>query len=357
MNNKEIEKKAYGKTADGVDVDQYTLTNTKGAVMKVITYGGIITHLFVPDKDGKLGDIVLGFDSLEGYEKDSPYFGALVGRVANRIAKGTYQVDGKVYHSALNNNGNSLHGGLKGYDKRVWNAKPLPSKAGPALELTLEDPDGTEGYPGNVSVKIVYTLTHTNVLKIEYSATTDRDTPINLTNHTYWNLRDAGKSPMTDQLLKIYALQYTPVDETQIPTGEVVPVKGTPIDFILPKPIGRDLEAMKGNPAGYDHNLVLDNPDSKLVKGLEVYDPESKRRMQFWTTEPGVQFYSGNFLAGKFKGKDGIAYAKHSAYVFEAQHYPDSINHPKFPSTILHPKQKYHQVTEYRFSIATKSPW
>ena len=254
-----VEKKPFGKTADGQAVDQYTLTNSKGASVDILNYGGIITHVMVPDKDGKLGDVVLGCSSIGSYEKDSPYFGAIIGRVANRIARGTYKLNGQDYHCAINNPPNSLHGGLKGYDKRIWDVTDVSNGDGPALKLTLIDLDTTEGFPGTVKVTVIYQFTNTNVLHIEYIATTDQDTPVNLTNHTYWNLKDAGQSVIDGHVLKTYASHYTPVDMTQIPTGEIAPVKGTPIDFTTSKPMGQDIEAMGGNPAGYDHNLVLDS--------------------------------------------------------------------------------------------------
>lgn len=352
-----VEKKPYGTTADGKAVDQYTLTNANGASVSIITYGATVTNVMVPDKDGKLGDVVLGCSSLASYETDSPYFGATVGRVANRIAKGTYKVDGTEYHCALNNNGNSLHGGLKGYDKRIWDAADVSTADGPAMKFSLTDPDGTEGFPGTVKVDVTFTFTNKNVLHIEYNAATDKATPINLTNHSYWNLMDAGKSDIGGHVLKAYADNYTPVDDTQIPTGVIAPVKGTPIDFTAAKPIGKDIEAMGGDPAGYDHNLVLNNQTGQLAKAVEVYEPTTGRSLEVWTTEPGLQFYSGNFLAGKFKGKDGIAYAKHSAFAFEAQKYPDAINHPSFPTCLLKPGETYHQVTEYRLGASATQPF
>jgi aldose 1-epimerase len=351
-------KTPFGTTADGRAVSQITLTNPKGASVEIIDYGATVTKFLVPDKDGKLGDVVLGFDNIKQYETDSPYFGTIAGRVANRIAKGTYVVDGVTYHAAINNGVNSLHGGLKGFDKRIWTMGPVKNGPdGESVEFTLVDPDGTEGYPGTLKVSVTYTLTDANALRIEYTATTDKATPINLTNHTYWNLKDDGASVIDGHVLKLEADFYTPVDDTQIPTGEIAPVKGTPIDFTTPKPMGKDIEAMGGDPAGYDHNLVLRNHDGSLNKALEVYEPTTGRVMEMWTTEPGVQFYSGNFLTGKFAGKDGIVYGKHHAFAFEAQHFPDSVNHPKFPNTILRPGETYHQVTEYRFSTSQQQPW
>ena len=252
---------------------------------------------------------------------------------------------------------NSLHGGWKGYDKRVWKAAEVTGTDGPAIKLTLTDPDGTEGFPGTVHVTVVYTFTNSNVLRIEYTATTDKTTPINLTNHTYWNLKDAGQTVIDDHVLKAFAEQYTPVDATQIPTGEIASVKGNPIDFTLAKPIGKDIEAMGGNPAGYDHNLVLMNQTGSLARAAEVYEPVTGRVMQVWTTEPGLQFYSGNFLDGKLIGKDGFAYHRHSGFCFEAQAFPDAVNKGHFPDMLLKPGQTYRQTTEYRFTVSSSLPF
>jgi aldose 1-epimerase len=350
-----IEEKPFAGSGDSVI--EYTLTNSNGASAQIINYGATVTRLLVPDKDGKLGDVVLGFDNLKQYEDQSPYFGAVVGRVGNRIAKGIFSIQGVRYCVPVNNGPNHLHGGFKGYDKRIWASESAMTADGPSVRLTLTDPDGTEGYPGTVKVTAIYSLTGDNALKIQYFATTDRATPINLTNHSYFNLKDAGKSSIADHVMKIYADNYTPVDDTLIPTGQIAPVKGTPIDFTSPKSIGRDLEAMGGKPIGYDHNLVLRNQDGSFARAVEVYEPESGRLMEVWTTEPGVQFYSGNFLDGSVKGKDGTVYQQHNAFVLETQHYPDSINHPSFPCTILYPGQVYRQVTEYRFSAPGKAPW
>jgi aldose 1-epimerase len=352
-----LEHKPYGTTSDGKAVTQFTLTNAGGASVSILDYGTIVTSVIVPDKNGKLGDVVLGCSSLASYETDSPYFGATIGRVANRIAKGTYTVDGKQYHCAINNGPNSLHGGLKGYDKRIWAAADVSTPEGPAVKFSLTDPEGTEGYPGTVKAQVTFTFTNKNVLHIEYSATTDKTTPINLTNHSYWNLKDGGASVIDGHILKAYAHSYTPVDATQIPTGELAPVKGTPIDFTTAKPLGKDIEAMGGEPAGYDHNLVLDNQTGQLAKAVEVYEPTTGRSLEVWTTEPGLQFYTGNFLAGKFIGKNGITYQKHNAVAFEAQKYPDSINHPAFPTCLLRPGETNHQVTEYRLGASATQPF
>jgi aldose 1-epimerase len=353
-----VKKVSFGKTADGKAVDEFILKNAGGASVSIITYGATVTKVEVPDKKGTISDVVLGFSDMAGYEDaNNPYFGATIGRVANRIAKGTYTVDGKTYHCAINNSPNSLHGGLKGYDKRVWDAEEVTSPDGPCVKFSLTDPDGTEGFPGTVKATVTFTFTDKNVLHIEYSATTDKATPINLTNHSYWNLQDAGKTKIDGHLLKAYADKYLPVDDTQIPTGELAPVKGTPIDFTTTKAMGKDIEKMAGEPAGYDHNLVLNSQDGTLAKAVEVYEPKTGRVMEVWTTEPGLQFYSGNFLAGKVKGKYGVTYEKHNAFAFEAQDFPDAINHPKFPSCLLKPGETYHQVTEYHFGTAETAPF
>jgi aldose 1-epimerase len=351
-----LEKNWFGKTSDSHEVYRYTLTNDKGMSADIITYGGIITRLRVPDKDGKLGDVVLGFDDLDKYELESPYFGALIGRVANRIANGIFFIDKQRYCVAINNGPNHLHGGIRGYDKRVWNADAVMTADGPTLKLTLIDPDGNEGYPGQVNVTVIYSITGDNALKIQYFATSDKSTPINLTNHTYFNLKDAGASSIGDHVLKLFASHYTPVGSTLIPTGEIADVKGTPFDFTSPKPIGRDLQAAGGTPVGYDHNFCLDHPADVFSEAADVYEPTTGREMQVWTTQPGIQFYSGNFLDGSVIGKKGIKYEQHNAFALETQHFPDSINHDNFPSSVLHPGEVYRQITEYRFSTSPQQP-
>lgn len=338
-----IESTPFGATQDGETVTLYTLTNARGTVAKILDFGGIVTELWVRDGKGELGNIVLGFDSLEPYETKSPYFGALIGRVGNRIAGGRFSLDGKEYSLATNNGPNALHGGLKGYDKRVWTVEGTTDNS---LTLSLIDPDGHEGYPGTVSVRVVYTLTDEDVLRLEYTATTDAATPINLTNHTYFNLKDAGATDVLGHVVRFEADRYTPVDETLIPTGEIAPVAGTPIDFTAAKPIGQDIEAM----GGYDHNLVLRSTDGSLALAVVVTEPTTGRRLETWTTEPGCQFYSGNFLDGTITGNGGVPYGKHHAFCLETQHFPDSINHPNFPSTVLRPGETYSSTTEYRFS-------
>jgi aldose 1-epimerase len=338
-----IETTPFGTTGDGQAVTLYTLTNANGTRTKILDFGGIITELWVRDAKGELGNVVLGFDSVEPYETKSPYFGALIGRVGNRIAGGRFTLDGKEYSLPINNGPNSLHGGLKGYDKRVWTVCGSTENS---LTLTLVDADGTEGYPGTVSATVVYTLTDEDVLRIEYTATTDAPTPVNLTNHTYFNLKDAGQTDALGHVVQFEADHYTPVDETLIPTGEIAPVAGTPIDFTSPKPIGQDIEAM----GGYDHNVVLRNASGALALAVTVTEPTTGRKMETWTTEPGCQFYSGNFLDGTLTGTGGAVYGRHHAFCLETQHFPDSVNHENFPSTILRPGETYTSTTEYRFS-------
>jgi aldose 1-epimerase len=348
-----IERKPFGTTLAGEAVHQFTLTNAAGASATLIDYGATLTRLQVPDKNNQPGDVILGFDDLRQYEDQSPYFGATVGRVANRIAHGLFSVDQQRYAVAVNNGSHHLHGGFKGYDKRIWTADTAMTE-GPSVRFTLLDPDGCEGYPGNVRVTVIYCLTHDNAIKIQYFATTDKPTPINLTNHAYFNLRDGGGSSVLENVLQANADFYTPVDADLIPIGRIAPVNGTPFDFTQPKPIGRDIQATDGAPKGYDHNLVLRSHGSSLAMAVTAYEPESGRRLEVWTTEPGVQLYTGNFLDGSIKGRSNTPYKQYHAFCVEAQHYPDSINHPKFPETVLHPGTVYRQITEYRFFVGEK---
>jgi aldose 1-epimerase len=341
-----IKKQAFGKTEDGKSVDLYTLTNANGLKAEIITYGGIVTSLQVPDRNGKLADIVLGCDDVNDYAKKSPYFGALIGRYGNRIAKGRFTLDGVEYKLATNDGPNHLHGGKKGFDKVVWKAKPMQTKEGPALELTYLSRDGEEGYPGNLSCTVVYTLTNKNELKISYKATTDKATIVNLTHHSYFNLAGFSSGDILGHTLQIFADRFTPVDKTLIPTGEIKPVKGTPMDFTKPMAIGSRIKDVEG---GYDHNYVLNSSDGSLALAASVYEPKTGRVMEIYTTEPGIQFYSGNFLDGSLKGK-GAVYNKHAGFCLEAQHFPDSPNEPDFPSVVLRPGQKYTQLTVHKFS-------
>ena len=345
-----IEKKPFGKTPEGKDVDLYVLTNAKGMVAKVMTYGAILTELDVPDRDGKVGDVVLGFDDLKGYLGGHPFFGATVGRVANRIAKGKFTLDGKEYTLATNNGPNALHGGLKGFDKKLWQAEQVPAENGVAVKFTYRSPDGEEGYPGTLTASVTYTLTNDNELRLDYTATTDKATPVNLSNHSYFNLAGQGSGDVLGHELTLEAEKYTPVDETLIPTGKIESVQGKPLDFTTPHKIGERIKEMRGNPGGYDHNFVLNGGGKKLAPAARVVEPKSGRVMEMLTTEPGVQFYTGNFLDGSNKGKGGAVYNKHAGFCLEAQHFPDSVNHANFPPVILRPGQTYKQTTVYKFS-------
>jgi aldose 1-epimerase len=343
-----VSKMDFGKTPEGKTVELFTLTNGK-ITAKVMTFGAILTELITPDRTGKPGDVVLGFDSLYDYLKPHPYFGATVGRVANRIGKAKFSLDGKEYKLAVNNGPNTLHGGLKGFDKVIWKAEDVSGPAGPAVKFTYQSPDGEEGYPGTLDVAVTYTVTDQNGLRIDYKATTDKATPVVLTNHSYFNLAGPASGTILDHELVLKAANYTPGDETMIPTGEIAPVKGTPLDFTEPTAIGARISQIKADPVGYDHNFVID-PTAKLPNAVAVvYDPKSGRTMSVATTEPGVQFYTGNFLDGSVKGKGGVVYKQHQAFCLETQHFPDSVNHPNFPSTILKPGQTYTSTTIYQF--------
>ena len=345
---KTIQKSPFGELPDGTKVDLYTLTNTHGVVCKIITYGGIITEIDAPDRNGNSADIVLGYETLTEYLKRSPYFGALVGRVANRIAKGQFTLDGDTYPLAKNNGPNHLHGGLRGFDKVVWQASTATQSDGVSLKLTYTSADGEEGYPGTLKVTVTYTLNEKNELQIDYEATTDKPTPVNLTNHSYWNL--AGEGEILDHVATIAADNYTPTDDTLIPTGEIKPVKGTPMDFTSPAAIGSRINELTGNPRGYDHNYVLNSGGKKLAFAGRVKDPKSGRVLEVSTDQPGMQFYTGNFLDGSIKGKEGRSYGQHAAFCLETQQFPDFVNHPNFPQSILRPGQTYHQTTVFRFA-------
>ena len=343
-----VEKSNFGTLEDGTVIEAFTLRNARGAMAKVITYGATLTELWVPDKNGKLGDVVLGFDGLKGYLGSHPYFGSTVGRYANRIAKGKFTLDGKEYTLAINNGPNSLHGGKIGFDRRVWKAEPLREPSAAAVRFTYLSPDGEENYPGNLSVSVTYTLTDENALKLDYSAKTGKATPVNLTNHSYFNLAGSG-GDILGNVLYLNADRFTPVDSTLIPTGEIRPVKGTPLDFTKPTPIGAHIAEIK-DIGGYDHNFVINGEPGKLRLAARVSEPTSGRQMEVWTTEPGVQFYSSIGLDGTIVGKGGITYKKYGALCLETQHYPDSPNHPNFPSTIVRPGESFHSETIYKFS-------
>lgn len=339
-------------TKDGQAVTLYTLTNARGAQVSILNYGGVVQSIRVPDRRGRLGDVALGFDSLGRYEKDSPYFGALIGRYGNRIANGKFTLDDKEYKLFVNNGPNSLHGGKVGFDKKVWSALPVKAARGVGLDLRYLSKDGEEGYPGDLTVRVVYTWTDDDALRIVYTATTTKDTVFNPTNHTYFNLAGAGSGTVLDTRLLINAARYTPVDRTQIPTGALAPVAGTPFDFRRPTAIGARIG--RPNPQliigkGYDHNFVLNGSGLRLA--ARAYSPRSGRVLTEYTDQPGVQLYTGNFLDGKLRGKGGRTYATRGAFCLEAQGFPDAPNHPNFPTTELKPGQVYHQTTVYQFSV------
>jgi aldose 1-epimerase len=346
-----IPKEPFGATPDGQAVDIYTLRNQSGVEARIMTYGGIVVSLKVPDKNGKLGDVVLGYDNLDAYVKNSPYFGALIGRYGNRIARGHFTLDGTAYTLATNNYPNALHGGPKGFDKRVWSASTHDTSDGQQLILNYLSKDGEEGYPGNLKVTATYTLMRDNALRLEYEATTDKDTVINLTQHSYFNL--SGQGDILNHRVEILADRFTPVDATLIPTGVLQPVENTPFDFRTPTAIGarigQDDEQLKFG-GGYDHNWVIKKELGQLELMARVTDPASGRILEVLSTEPGLQFYSGNFLDGTLTGKGGWVYQHRAALTMEPQHYPDSPNQPNFPSTELKPGQVYHNTIIYRFA-------
>jgi aldose 1-epimerase len=350
-----ITRAPFGNLPDGTPVGVFTLTNAKGVEVRAITYGGIIVSLRVPDRNGRLEDVVLGYDSLEGYLRSSPYFGAVVGRYGNRIAKGRFVLDGVTYRLATNNGPNHLHGGLEGFDKVVWQGEPFQSDSGVGVALSYTSPDGEEGYPGTLRARVRYLLTDQNELVVDYDATTDKATPVNLTQHSYFNLVGSGRRDILDHQLWINADGYTPVDSTLIPTGAVDSVAGTPFDFRTPTAIGARIGA--DHPqlrfgGGYDHNWVLRREGSGLAHAARLVEPTSGRTLDMYTTEPGLQFYSGNFLDGTITGKGGQVYGHRYGLCLETQHYPDSPNHPQFPSTILRPGDEYRSRTVFVFGVA-----
>ncbi len=346
-----ISREPFGKTKDGTEVYLFTLRNLKGAEARISNYGGLVVSLKMPDRDGKLGDVVLGYDHLADYIKETPYFGALIGRYGNRIARGKFTLDGQQYTLATNNYPNALHGGNQGFDKVVWEPMVLANPDGPALKLTYVSKDGEEGYPGTLSVTVIYTLTQDNGLKVDYTATTDKDTVVNLTQHSYFNL--AGRGDVLDHVVMIPADRFTPVDSTLIPTGELRSVDGTPFDFRTPTAIGarikQDDEQLKfAN--GYDHNWVINKQPGQLTLMARVTEPTTGRVLEVFSTEPGLQFYSGNFLDGTLTGKGGWVYQFRNGFCMEPQHFPDSPNHPAFPSVVLKPGQVYRNTIIYKFS-------
>jgi aldose 1-epimerase len=344
----DIQKLDFGEMPDGRKVDLYVLTNGKGLSAQIMTYGATLVSLGVPDRNGDVADITLGCDSLEGYMEASPYFGSTVGRYANRIANGKFTLEGIEYTLATNNGENHLHGGIKGFDKVLWQSEPFKEEGMIGVKFVYFSKDGEEGYPGNLACRVTYRLTENNELTIVYEAETDKATPINLTHHSYFNLAGQGEGDVLSHELMLAADRYTPVDAGLIPTGEVLDVADSPMDFRSPHAIGERIDQVEG---GYDHNFVLRSGGEALALAAQVYEPESGRVMEIHTTEPGIQFYSGNFLDGTIKGKKGKVYEQHYGFCLEPQHFPDSPNKPEFPSTILQPLAKYFSRTTFKFSI------
>jgi len=345
-----IRKELYGEI-DGNKVSQFNLSNEYGMTMKLINYGGIVTHMFIPGKDGTSEDVVLGYDRLQQYLDNTPYFGAIVGRYGNRIANGKFELDGKSYQ--LPNNGqNHLHGGVKGFDKVVWDAEEFIFPDKTSVVLTYASDDDDEGFPGKLDVKVTYSLTNDNELKIHYEATTDKPTVVNMTHHGYFNLKGQGNGDILDHHLQLMANRYLPVNENLIPTGELHEVQNSAMDFKTPHAIGSRIAEVEG---GYDHTWVLNNYDRKKMRmAAKVTEPESGRVMEVYTDQPGIQFYTGNFLDGSLTGKGGNRYHKHNGFCLETQHYPDSPNQPDFPSVVLRPGEMYETETVYKFSVLEK---
>ncbi|MFJ4346509.1 aldose epimerase family protein [Pseudomonas sp. NPDC089401] len=351
------EHKAFGQTNDGTVVDQYILRNSQGMQATVITYGGVLQSLMVPDRHGKVEDVVLGFDDVQGYQGGTAFFGATIGRFGNRLAGGTFELDGKRYQVPLNDGPNSLHGGARGFDKQVWQARPVKGTDWVGVTLTYLSRDGEMGFPGNLKTEVTYSLNEQNELHIDYKASTDKPTLVNLTNHSYFNLAGAGNGDILKQVATLHASHYTPVNATLIPTGELAPVKGTPMDFLKPTPIGQhisddhpQLKFAEPKQGGFDFNWALDGKGELKQLAAEVHDPQSGRRLQLYTSEPGVQFYTSNFLDGSVKGKAGKAYPHWGGFTLETQHFPDAPNQPGFASTRLNPGQTYTQHTFLKFS-------
>jgi aldose 1-epimerase len=342
---KENGNKSYYGTIDKDTVYAYTIKNNRGLKAVISNYGGTLLSLWTPDKSGVSGNIILGYDSLAGYrQKKNPYFGALIGRYANRIHHGTFKIDDKTYTLDLNDRGNSLHGGVKGFDKVIWTVNSVNDSS---LALSYSSHDGEEGYPGNLNVKVVYTLTSENGLAIDYTALSDMRTPVNLTNHAYFNLSAGKDSTILSEEIKINASRYTPVNDSLIPTGQIISVNNTPFNFQTSKKIGKDIDHVKG---GYDHNFIINRKDSGMALAAELYDPGTGRRLVVKTTQPGLQFYTGNFLDGTLTGHGGEKIVQHAALCLETQHFPDSPNQPSFPNTVLEPGQTFHETTVYLFS-------
>lgn len=349
-----ITKSEYGKMPDGTTVEQYVLKNANGVEMDVITYGGRITSLKVPNKNGEFENVVLGFDNLDDYLEDNPFFGALIGRFGNRIAKGKFSLNGEEYSLATNDGPNHLHGGVDGFDRVVWSAEPIEGGESPALKLTYLSADGEEGYPGNLNVTVVYTLTNDNTLEVDYSATTDKATVINLTQHAYFNLTGDFSKAILNHEVAINADAFLPVDGTLIPTGEIRKVAGTPFDFTSAKTVGKEINAENKQlelGKGYDHCWVLNGEKGNLRLAASAFDKESGRLMEIFSTEPGIQFYTGNFLDGTLPMPNGGTYAHRTGFCLETQHYPDSPNQEAFPSVVLNPGETYTSKTSFKFSV------
>lgn len=347
-------RSSFGTLPDGQAVEAFTFTNANGVEVKAISYGGVITSLEVPDKSGQLGDVVLGYDALQGYLDKSPFFGTIVGRYGNRIGKGTFTIDGQTYKLPINNGPNHLHGGPQGFDKKVWKAEPFERGDAVGVVFTHTSPDGDMGYPGTLQARVTYTLTNDNTLRFDYEATTDKPTHVNLTQHSYFNLAGAGNGDILGHEIEFKADRYTPVDAGLIPTGELALVEGTPFDFRTATAIGARIDAdhpqIKAG-GGYDHNMVFTRTGSDLETLVTVHEPTTGRTMRVATTQPGVQFYTGNFLDGTITGKGGKVYGKRSGFCLETQHFPDTPNKPAFPTTLLKPGETYRQSTSYTFGV------
>jgi len=345
-----VEQRVFGRMPDGAEVKIYTLKNSKGMMAKVTEYGATITELWVPDRNGELANVVLGFDSLDQYLNGPPYIGSTLGRVANRIANGRFTLEGKEYTLAVNRAPNHLHGGLRGFDKRIWQSQRLTAgDAEVSVEFTYISPDGEEGYPGTLRVKVVYALTDDNKLRLRYNAAADKATPVNLSNHSFFNL--AGSGTILDHVLSVNADRYTPAGATLIPTGEIAPVKGTGLDFTQPRRIGERIDEFRSFANGYDHNFVLNQGGGELALCARVEDPKSGRVMEILTSEPGVQFFTGNRFDGSVTGVGGVVFYQHSGFCLEPQHFPNSINQPNFPSVVLKPGGVFESASLYRFTV------
>ncbi|MBN2375506.1 MAG: galactose mutarotase [Sedimentisphaerales bacterium] len=343
-----IKSEPFGQTDNGQSADLYTLTNSNGLKATITNFGAILVRLEVPDRKGNLADVALGFDTLDGYaNKNDPHFGSTIGRVTNRIAKARFTLDGVEYKLAVNNGPNHLHGGIEGFDKKIWSPQPLETPHGPSLKLTYQSPDGEENYPGNLNCSVTYTLTDENELKIDYLATTDKSTPVNLTNHTYFNLVGHDCGTIYEHQLTLNADKYTPSDSNLIPTGQIEPVANTPLDFTQPTALGARIHQLE---MGYDNNFIINQADGSLKFAARVAEPTTGRQMEIFTTEPCIQLYTANFLDGSLVGKANCAYQQHSAFCLETQHHPDAPNQPSFPSIILEPGEKFTSTTVHLFT-------